>query len=172
MAKRQTNCLDKTERRCPYLNIIMISRSSLQLIAALDAPKRGKKFVRLVWIAKLQCCGSYSALNGARTSLPFICFNCVPTVDGRLLLRQLTCIHVPEAGAPASLTLNRHLLPTRQIINDGGVKNQPISGLYFCRRNGSLPPCDLPRPRSGCAIEQVFGHRVEVTSSNDLAVVS
>ena len=80
MAKRQTNCLDKTERRCPYLNIIMISRSSLQLIAALDAPKRGQKFVRLVWIAKLQCCGSYSALNGDGTS-----FDAFDAFDGLIL---------------------------------------------------------------------------------------
>ena len=72
MAKRQTNSLDETKGRCPYLKIIMISRSSNQLIAALDAPKIGQDYVRLVWFAKLQSWGPYSAVNRARTSLPFI----------------------------------------------------------------------------------------------------
>ena len=63
-------------------NIIMISRSSGQRIAALDAPKRGQYFVCLVWFAKLQCCGPNSAVNRDGTSLPFICLICSPTVDG------------------------------------------------------------------------------------------
>ena len=55
-------------------NIFMISRSSGQRIAALDAPKRGQDFVPLVWIAKLQSCGSNSAVNRARTSLTIYLF--------------------------------------------------------------------------------------------------
>ena len=76
-------------------NIFMISQSSHQRIAALDAPKRGQDFVCLVWIAKLQSCWPYIAVNRDGTSLPFMCFNCSPTVDGRLLLRPHLHVEVP-----------------------------------------------------------------------------
>ncbi len=49
-------------------SIIMVSRSSGQRIAALDATKRGQCFARSVWIAKLQCCGPSSAVSWAVTS--------------------------------------------------------------------------------------------------------
>jgi hypothetical protein len=53
-------------------NSFIISRSFRLRIAANDAPKRGHDFVCSVRLVKLQCCGPYSAVNRARTSLPFI----------------------------------------------------------------------------------------------------
>ena len=84
-------------------NIFMISQSSHQRIAALDAPKRGQDFVCLVWIAKLQSCWPYIAVNRDGTSLPFIVSNCSPTVDGRLLLRPHLHVNVQRKTKSGSL---------------------------------------------------------------------
>ena len=61
---------------------LIISKSSRLQIAALDAPKLGQGFVCWVRFVNLQSCGPYSSANRARTSLPFICVVCSPTVDG------------------------------------------------------------------------------------------